>query len=427
MAAPWRPGPTVRQLTWHDSRHEAVDGEAGSCVRQWHCSRAPRRVNRRPAGLGRHRTLPLVCWPNLEHAFSVPKIALLLCVDILLAVDYWTRRNRSGGVAWPVLAWTAAVAVSALLSPQASLEGLLVALAPAPLFWAGSGECLPPNVLAGAVGAGSAVASVVAVLQYAGADPLAWLGWRAGAFSSARMRVYGTLGNPDFVAAWCCAALPLSYFGLVERARGKRAAALGWAAVALQCAAIFATRSRAALLALAFEAMALAVCRRRAWNRWMALLAAAAVLALLPGARPLGETIRGRLYLARVSLSQPHKIPFAGCGPGCFETQYARWQVEWLRTHASSDARFAGPVDHAHNDYLEFLVEYGVPGLCVLIVLCWRMAAGAWRLRLSPDASSRGCGGIDSRSARARLRRFSASPARGVGAILALRGCADSW
>ena len=63
------------------------------------------------------------------------------------------------------------------------------------------------------------------LLQYGGLDPLRWLGWQAEIFVNPRMRVYGTLGNPDFVAAWLCATLPL--------ARG--------AAMALQLAAILAT------------------------------------------------------------------------------------------------------------------------------------------------------------------------------------------
>jgi hypothetical protein len=35
------------------------------------------------------------------------------------------------------------------------------------------------------------------------------LGWQPEIFASPRMRIYGTLGNPDFVAAWLCATLPL--------------------------------------------------------------------------------------------------------------------------------------------------------------------------------------------------------------------------
>ncbi len=320
--------------------------------------------------------LPLACWPNLERAFSTPKLALLLLVDGLLALLYWVRRGQSaasGG--WQVLVWVAAVSISALMGSYAGMESLVLALAPAPVFWAAASGLLPAGRLACAITAGAAAEAAMALLQFLGADPLRLLGWRAEAFPSPRMRVYGTLGNPDFVAVWCCAALPFSYYAWVERARSKRDAALGWGIVALQLAAILSTGSRAALVALVAEAVALMLYRGSRWKIWMVIAPVAALVLFLPGSRGLNETLQGRLYLARVAVSQVRNVPVTGYGPGSFEPQFAQWQVEWLRAHGTVDARFVGPADHAHNDYVEFLVDYGPVGLCALLAAAFPFTA----------------------------------------------------
>jgi putative inorganic carbon (hco3(-)) transporter len=327
--------------------------------------------------------LPLACWPNLEHAFSTPKLGLLLGIDLLLICLFSTRRSRTGNSAMLApLIWVAAVSVSVLAGSYASLESLALALAVTPLFWAIASGRLEAGPLAGAIAAGSAAESAIALLQYAGLDPLRLLGWQAQVFVNPRMRVYGTLGNPDFVAAWCCATLPLSYIA-VTRTRFKARRALGWGVIGLQLAAILATGSRSALLALAAQAAVWLVCGESGWKKWLLVLPVAALALFAPGSRALGETLHGRLYLARISASHAREIPLTGFGPGSFEPQFAKWQVEWLRIHGAEEARYAGPVDHAHNDYIEFLVEYGVVGLCALAAVC-RPLAGVRRFRRSP-------------------------------------------
>jgi O-antigen ligase len=222
------------------------------------------------------------------------------------------------------------------------------------------------------------------VLQYAGADPLRWLGWIPETFSNPRMRVYGTLGNPDFVAAWCAGTLPLIVTSAAERrGAGVLHALARWTPVALHLGAMLATGSRVFLLALPAAALGVLV-RRAALNKWWLAMAAAFVAAAvwLSPARPLGATIDGRLYLARVAASGWRHVPLTGHGPGSFETQFARRQVEWLREHPRerAGAEFAGAVDHAHNDYLEMLIELGPVGLGAFFALGGLLAWGAHRV-----------------------------------------------
>ncbi|HWQ53234.1 MAG TPA: O-antigen ligase family protein [Bryobacteraceae bacterium] len=321
--------------------------------------------------------LPLFCWPGLERPFSTPKLWLLGGLDAAVAALYLLQRpGIAGGLSgadWSWLAWLAALSISALSAPYASFGALLLMLLPLPLFLALDRGLLSPDRVMRAILWSTAVLAAIASLQYCGLDPLRLTGWAPEAFSSPRMRVYGTLGNPAFVAAWICATLPLAIAKACRR-RGW------WALVGLQVLAIAATGSRVFLLALP-AAAAVAFLRGARGSKWLlAGVPVAVALLWLSPARPLPETVEGRLYLARVAAAHWREVPVFGFGPGAFRPQFALWQVEWLNVHGPHSARFAGDVDHAHNDYLEIFVEYGPAGLAVFLGLCGWLVASAWRI-----------------------------------------------
>ena len=59
--------------------------------------------------------------------------------------------------------------------------------------------------------------------------------------------------------------------------------------------------------------------------------------------------------------------------------------------HPTQSAAFAGAVDHAHNDYLEMLVELGPVGLCAFLAL---LGGIVWRSRrIQDDAFALGAWG----------------------------------
>jgi O-antigen ligase len=329
--------------------------------------------------------LPLVCWPGLDRPFSTPKVWLLagLALVVLLGAvsDHLeagcpaaTRPRALDAIGWPILAWLAALGLSAAVAPFPSLDALLVAVLPVPVFLAIRAGHLDARRLVRAIVWASVLQSAIAVLQWAGFDPLRVPGWIPDVSGAARMRVYGTFGNPNFVAAWLCATLPLVV------PRSARRAVLAAAASVLQVAAILATGSRVVLLSLpvVLAVMVLARVRPRTW--WLAALPIAASVLWLSPARPLGDTIEGRYYLARVTAAHLAEVPIAGKGPGAFVAAFAGWQVQWLRQHGTEPAarRFAGPIDHAHNDYLEFWVEYGPVGFVSFLVLSGWLVKRSW-------------------------------------------------
>jgi hypothetical protein len=320
-------------------------------------------------------------------------MVLLACLDLAMAVA-WLSNETSGGDTragdWLALGWFALVSISALGGSDITMQGLLLALLPAPLFFGIRRGLVSGEALARAIWLGSVCEAAIVVLQYCGLDPMRWFGWQPEAFASPRMRAYGTLGNPDFVAAWCCATLPFSWIEIARRGQSGRSRALRWAASVLQAAAVLATGSRVAALIIPLEAAVLALCFKRMRHAWLLSLPIAGALLCLAPARPLMTTIQGRLYLARVTAGH-WQTPLTGYGPGAFEGRFAIWQAQWLDAHPRQPdaARFAGAVDHAHNDYLEFLVDYGPVGLGVFLGLAGWVLARAWRGRAAPGLTVR--------------------------------------
>jgi putative inorganic carbon (HCO3(-)) transporter len=325
--------------------------------------------------------LPLVCLPWFEAPFSLPKVALLL---------YWTafggisvlllRPGRSHPLnaptrrLWPLaLAWIVWVSLSAVFGEFASPNGIWIEILPVVCFLIF--VSLAPDVRHTAVAlvVPGAIVALIAILQWLGADPFALMGWAPalGDRASDRLRVYATLGNPNFVAAFLCSITPLwwSMVGTIGRAGLRR---FIWMSLGpLLALGILATGSRIPLLAGTAVAMWYAPAFKRRLRVLVAVGGLLALVVIFSPARPLGETVQGRLHIWRVVLPHALEAPVFGSGPGSFEPKYAQWETAWLTTTPASDRlrRFAGLQDHAHNDFLEILVEHGVPGLVLFLLI----------------------------------------------------------
>ncbi len=305
--------------------------------------------------------LPLVCLPNLEHSFSTPKLWLLGVLSASAGLLVARNKGEGGlrGLEWAAVAWLGALGVSASLG-TADWKALLLMALPVPLLFAARRSLVPDEDLQRALVLASGIESAIALLQFAGADPLQWLGWRPEQFASPRMRVYGTLGNPNFVAAWLAATLPLVVVWALAgqgRPRWPR-----WALVALQFAAIAATGSRAALLAIPLAGVALLTFHVKARGWWLGGVCVAVILLWLTPVRPLGATLEGRLSIDRAVLRHALEVPPWGFGPGSFELRFPNWQRDETGLAAT-------PLDHAHNDFLEIYVDTGALGASAFLVL----------------------------------------------------------
>lgn len=338
--------------------------------------------------------LPLAIWPGLATPFSTPKLWVLAAgLATCAALGAGGRRRAQRHLDLLVLAWCVSWAVPALLGDVASFPSLALGVGAA--LWALVLTRHVPDArgLMRAQVTGSAVMALVASLQWFGRDPFAAAGWvPAIAGASPRLAVYGTLGNPNFVAALAAASLPLAVAlavwpgpGGSRRTPGHAAAGL---AAALLLVAVFATGSRAGALALGGSAVTWAALRggRRRWALVVAgATLAAAAIATSP-ARPLEETLSGRIYIWRVTWPHAFDRPLTGRDPGAFEVTYPAWERA-SRPDRRGDRRFIGPQQHAHNDYLEALVERGLPGALVLAgVVSVLLGSAVRRVRAGSDA-----------------------------------------
>lgn len=341
--------------------------------------------------------LPLAMWPGLAAPFSTPKLWILAgAVTLLLPMAAWhVWRGRDGGGASvpPVLqfvlvAWLGSQGWSALAAPAVLPEALLLGVA-GPLWClvivlAPAGQ---HGIVAAHV-AGATLVAVIAVAQAAGVDPFAWLGWVPSMDgASPRMRVYATLGNPNFVAACMAMTLPLAGAIAVRQAGWTVTRTAAVCAGALVVAAMAVTGSRAGAIGLACGATVCAGCLggRAARGMTAAALVVAALAIGLSGARSLDETARGRVYVWRTTWNHVWDHPVTGVGPGAFELYYPGWERA-ARAAGQGDPRFRGPQQFAHNDYLQALAERGVPGLVVTVLLLGMPVAWCRQVRQRPPA-----------------------------------------
>jgi putative inorganic carbon (HCO3(-)) transporter len=345
--------------------------------------------------------LPLIVWPGLAQPFSIPKFFAIFGATWLIIAhtvlgrfarmlrglsDLEPSRRWPSDVAWLVFPWFASWGLSTAVGDLSHGMGIAFAFVSAMFALCIATIDLTPVRIASAMVVGATALASIALAQAFGADPFAFFGWMPPIErGSLRLRVYGTLGNPDFVAALLTATTPLTVSLLVRaRNRGSStlAAGLGGALV-LQLAAIIATGSRAGALGLFAAAMTWAAMARGHRRARMAIAATGAAIALIAiivsTARPLTQTIAGRAYI--VSIAAPHALdaPFVGHGPGSFEILYDEWEQQARLGRASRPA-FAGPQQHAHNDFLEAVIERGLVGLVTIVVLFATSFRNAWRL-----------------------------------------------
>lgn len=288
----------------------------------------------------------LAVWPSAASPFHEPKRWILVAgavVGVLLTLRKPLR--------WQ---WSAMPLV-ALATLQGGIETIAFAWAlvtwpalPSPSRWQW-------RVLMAAV----AISAGVVVLQALGLDPV-------GTEVSGRLKVYGTLGNPDFVASALLPVLMLTLSPL--RSERKLVGLIGLVALVL-------TRSFATLLSVIAAGLTL---RRRVFLV-LALLCAVPLVS-----RDLRSAIDGRLYLISVALPN---VTGTALGPRAVEQHWPEWELAWWKARCDDAAcvsahpqgKFAGLQDHVHADWLEWLLERGVLGLAALVLALAVPLRTAWK------------------------------------------------
>lgn len=356
--------------------------------------------------------LTLAVLPTLDAPFSTPKALLLALASGAFAPWALVRPARKVNrlLATCAFAWIAAAALATLLDHDGRLPELLLiagtgasVLGLASLDWDADAVELAISLSGGALG-------LVVLLQWAGCDPFQLAGLMP-ALPGSRMRLYGTLGNPDFVAGFLVPSLcvTLGRMAAASPWRAKRlregssvpwreAASfrgLGWIAVALlQAAALTVIGSFATLLAVGAATLLFAFVRLREFSRW-GIPGAVLLLALLAWGvqgRNLGHAAKGRLYLWEVAAPHWTEAPWIGFGPGSILGNWPKWQSEFRARHPGADPSFEQLQDHTHDDYLEALLDTGLAGAIPFVgLIACALFLGMRMGRLDPGALAATC------------------------------------
>ncbi len=382
--------------------------------------------------------LPILFWRRTAEVFEVPKAALLLSVSLLLAAHALAaavaRLAEEGAATWhrgvfsraagalrrdplaaAILIFLASSLASTLTSPSPAMSafgapesrgGLWTALATATVYFVSArlaGDTDRLARLAAAVSIGAAVSSGYALVQILGLDP--W-DWGRIATYRGQGRAFGTLGQPNLLAAYLLTALPLIVW-LASRTRGAQRIGLG-AVGAMSLLAIIASLSRGAWIGLVAGGLVWAALRFGVAGRFpvaaggggaspsgarpfpaaipiVALaLATVALISFTASIRdPLLERFRelgtlrapssqSRLYLWRAGLQMFADHPVLGVGTDAFSAAFPRyrttgyWRVEWGATPLK-----------AHSEPINLLATQGAFGgaAALLVVL-----ASAWAI-----------------------------------------------
>lgn len=223
-------------------------------------------------------------------------------------------------------------------------------------------------VLWSIAGAGVAEA-IVALVQASGVDLLGMLGFstlRAG-----RMSVYGTLGNPNFVATFCAATVP-ALFALRRMVPTKVLGATLWVLIAIVGTGVLCTGSRGGILATAVAVVGsvLMLAQSKARVRIaIAMLVVVVAGTLVPMAlqnpRTVKDALAGRVFIWRATLAEG-RGSLLGSGPNTFAYRYPVLTGKMFNQVAANERPFAGIEHHAQNDFVEVWSELGLLGLLAL-------------------------------------------------------------
>ncbi|MDP2269205.1 MAG: hypothetical protein Q8N23_06515 [Archangium sp.] len=323
----------------------------------------------------------LAAWPASQSAFHDPKrwvLVVAALIGALISLPKWR---------WTALPLIALTAVQTWHGAEAGLQAMAFA-------WALASWQADLRQFTRLVGAAAAVVGVVVLLQALGVDAL---GFATPEVGDGRLSVYGTLGNPDFVASML---LPIAILLLPSRHPRPVEGLLG---LLIIIPALIVTRSFATVLSAMVAGVVVSIHRHalsptlspsgrgRSWRSLRKpILAMCGLIALLGVGligRDLGQTIAGRGYLVSVALPHVTDAPLLGHGLGSTVLAWPTWELSFWQARCpdaacvSADPRhvFAALQDHVHADWLEWMLERGLLGFFALLLALSAPLLAAWK------------------------------------------------
>lgn len=228
-----------------------------------------------------------------------------------------------------------------------------------------------------ALWAGTAL-SIYGIFQSMGLDRTNWE-------SHFDRRAFATLGNPDYFAGYLAALFPMAFL-MTLRAKGRTSWLWYRLAMMVILVALLFTKVLGAILALAVALLVMLVIFLSRWGRerfrgeFRFILAVYGFLLIGAGAyfawhggmvafQAKERSYQQRWDTYRVALEIAKDHPWTGIGLGQLGVQYPRYQAKPFVNDADPSRHPYTYTEHVHNEFLQFWVEGGIPGLAFFAAL----------------------------------------------------------
>ncbi len=193
-----------------------------------------------------------------------------------------------------------------------------------------------------------------------------YIGW----FQSANgFRVTGSFDNPAGFAASSCAGAAFCFYFISNKNHWVK-----WAAIKIFSAlgiAIVLSASRAGILGFVTILIFAAAYYLRINSKQQIILSIIILITLIAGLYFLKkDSADGRVLIWQCTWEMIKAQPLFGFGPGGFKANYMNYQAAYFETHPeSSYSMLADNINRPFNEYLLLLVNYGVSGFVIFLVL----------------------------------------------------------
>lgn len=191
----------------------------------------------------------------------------------------------------------------------------------------------------------------------------------------------GSFDNPAGFAACLAAGFPFCLNRLNRHNHWQRW--LSMAGLIIIPAGIILSESRTGILSVAIVAVIYLFARCGRMRKPLAIALIFAIIAILTIVlffMRTGSSL-GRLQIWQASLSMVGEHPLFGSGAGTFIANYMPHQASFFASDQSNGWRIlADNVTHPFNEYLLILIEYGIVGLILLIIVAVNLIRnGGWK------------------------------------------------
>ncbi|WP_316827423.1 O-antigen ligase family protein [Pedobacter miscanthi] len=185
------------------------------------------------------------------------------------------------------------------------------------------------------------------------------------------INMVGWYDNSAGLAATLCAGIPFSLFFLKAKGEPKYISILF---ITVSSLAIIFSFSRSGILSLSVVFLFYLFHYHLQKRKKMFFLTGVVIsVILIAGLYFIKiKSANGRILIWKCSFSMIADRPVFGFGTGGFNSKYMTYQSEYFKNHIGSKYEMlADSIDHPYNEYILFIVNYGIVGFLVLIGLVY--------------------------------------------------------